>query len=213
MSATPGAVGAPPEPFWHRIPSIILYPVRGAAAITLIMLAVLAIMRGIPFIGLLLSIAMWVGAYKYAFEILRRTADGDMDAPEVVMSVDSGVVWRFLGLQVILGICLGILLVTGGLKLALIGLAAIVFLQPAMTMLLAMTGSLSEALTPSSAFSVVARIGWPYLAVVGLLFVMQASAFTAGLFLARYMPAIVATPPCTLRIRESIERPRRTPSA
>ena len=104
MNAAPRATTAPPEPFWQRIPAIILYPVRGAALVTLVMLALLAIFRFIPFIGWLISIAMWLGAYKYGFEILRRSADGDMEPPEVIVTVDSGVVWRFLALQIILAI-------------------------------------------------------------------------------------------------------------
>lgn len=183
---------ATPEPFWQRIPSIILYPVRGAALVTLVMLAIAAVLRGIPLIGFVISILMWLGAYKFAFEVLRRTADGHMDAPEAAISVDDGVVWRFLGLQLILGIVLGVCFLVGGEGLFFAGLALLVFLQPALTMTLAMTESLSETLDPSHAFSIVARVGWPYLAVVGLLFVIQASAMTAGAWLAVFMPASVA---------------------
>ncbi|MCC8363525.1 hypothetical protein LK996_10620 [Lysobacter sp. A6] len=191
MSA-PASTLATPEPFWQRIPSIILYPVRGAALVMLVMLAVAAIFRGIPLLGLVVSIAMWVGAYKFAFEVLRRTADGHMDSPEVAISVDNGVVWRFLGLQLILGLLLGVCLLTGSEVVFFGGLALLVFLQPALTMTLAMTESLGDALSPSNAFSIVARIGWPYLAVVGLLFVIQASAMTAGAWLAAFMPGPVA---------------------
>lgn len=191
MSA-PASTLATPEPFWQRIPSIILYPVRGAALVMLVMLAVAAIFRGIPLLGLVVSIAMWVGAYKFAFEVLRRTADGHMDSPEVAISVDNGVVWRFLGLQLILGLLLGVCLLTGSEVVFFGGLALLVFLQPALTMTLAMTESLGDALSPSNAFAIVARIGWPYLAVVGLLFVIQASAMTAGAWLAALMPGPVA---------------------
>ena len=192
MSATPRAATAPPEPFWQRIPAIILYPIRGAALVTLVMLALLAIFRGIPFIGWLISIAMWLGAYKYAFEILRRSADGDMEPPEVIVTVDSGVVWRFLVLQIVLVALLVLLMFTQSKLLIIGGLALLVFLQPALTMTLAMTGSLSSALSPSTAFSIVARVGWPYLAVVGLLFVIQLSALTAGAWLGHVVPPIVA---------------------
>ena len=186
------SVAASPEPFWQRIPSIILYPVRGAALVTLVMLAIAAILRGIPLIGFVLSILMWLGAYKFAFEVLRRTADGHMDAPEATINVDDGVVWRFLGLQLILGLVLGVCAIVGGETLFFVGLALLVFLQPALTMTLAMTESLSEALDPSHAFAIVGRVGWPYLAVVGLLFVIQASAMTAGAWLAVFMPSSVA---------------------
>jgi hypothetical protein len=45
MSA-PAATLATPEPFWQRIPSIILYPVRGAALVMLVMLSIAAVLRG-----------------------------------------------------------------------------------------------------------------------------------------------------------------------
>ena len=191
MSASASTM-AQPEPFWQRIPSIILYPVRGAALVMLVLLAIAAVFRGIPLLGLVVSIMMWLGAYKFAFEILRRTADGHMDSPEVAITVDNGVVWRFLGLQFILGLILGACLLTGSEAIFFGGLALLVFLQPALTMTLAMTGSLGDALSPSNAFAIVARIGWPYLAVVGLLFVIQASAMTAGVWLAAFMPGPVA---------------------
>ncbi|KGQ19987.1 putative membrane protein [Lysobacter dokdonensis DS-58] len=191
MSAASRAVSSP-EPFWHRIPSIILYPLRGAALITLVMLAVLALFRIIPVVGWILGGLMWLGAYKYAFEILRRSADGDMEAPEIVMSVDNGVVWRFLAMQFVMILFVVGLALTGSMALVVAGLVLVVFLQPAVTMTLAMTGSLSDALNPSMAFAVVGRVGWPYLAVVGLLFVIQASALTAGAWLGNFMPPFAA---------------------
>ena len=142
MNAGPRAAMAP-EPFWQRIPAIILYPLRGAGLVTLVMFAVLAVARVIPFIGFLIGLAMWLGAYKYAFEILRRSADGDMDPPEVILTVDSGVVWRFLVLQIVLGALVLALILTKSKLLVFGGIALLVFLQPALTMTLAMTGSLS----------------------------------------------------------------------
>ena len=51
MSARPRANVAPAEPFWQRIPSIALYPGRGAALMTLIALSLAGLLRVIPFIG------------------------------------------------------------------------------------------------------------------------------------------------------------------
>ncbi|MGO4550088.1 hypothetical protein AB4059_03150 [Lysobacter sp. 2RAF19] len=191
MNTAPRAAAAP-EPFWQRISAIALYPVRGAAFVTLVMLALLALARVLPFIGWLIGIAMWLAAYKYAFEILRRSADGDMESPEVILTVDNGVVWRFLALQILLGALFFALILTKHVLLIVGGLALLVFLQPALTMTLAMTGSLSAALNPATSFSVVARIGWPYLAVVGALFVIQLGAVMAGAWFGHIMPSFVA---------------------
>jgi hypothetical protein len=41
------------------------------------------------------SILMWLAAYKFAFRGAASHRDGDMDAPEVAVMVDNGLVWRF----------------------------------------------------------------------------------------------------------------------
>jgi tetratricopeptide (TPR) repeat protein len=190
MSARPRAVAPPAEPFWQRIPSIALYPARGAALMTLIALALASLLRVIPFIGGIVSILVWLAAYKYAFEILRRTADGYMDPPEVELSIDDGVVWRFVGMQVILAGALVACAVIAGAKAGLLALVVLGFLQPGMTMTLAMSGSMTAALNPANALSLVARVGFPYFAVFGLLFVIQASALIAGVAVARAFPLL-----------------------
>ena len=190
MSARPRANVAPAEPFWQRIPSIALYPGRGAALMTLIALSLAGLLRVIPFIGGIVNILVWLAAYKYAFEILRRTADGYMDPPEVEVSIEDGVVWRFIALQLILIAALLVCVGFGGPKLGLLALVVVAFLQPGMTMMLAMTGSLSSALNPAQSLSLVARVGFPYFAVFGLLLVIQASALMAGAWIAHVMPLL-----------------------
>jgi len=190
MNARPRAAIAPAEPFWQRIPSIALYPGRGAALMTLIALALASLLRIIPFIGGIVNILVWLAAYKYAFEILRRTADGYMDPPEVELAVDDGVVWRFIGMQLILVVALLACVGFGGPRLGLLALIVVAFLQPGMTMTLAMTGSLGAALNPLQTFSLVARVGFPYLAVFGLLLVIQASALMAVKWVAQALPLL-----------------------
>jgi hypothetical protein len=91
---------------------------------------------------------MWLGAYKYAFEILRRRRTATWSRPEVIVTVDSGVVWRFLGPAVRARCALRAAAAHAEQTLIYGGLALLVFLQPALTMTLAMTGSLTSALSP-----------------------------------------------------------------
>src|SRR5690606_40966671 len=56
---------------------------------------------GVQTCALPISIVLWVGAYKYAFEILRASADGRDDAPEVVATAETGTVLRFLAMQLV----------------------------------------------------------------------------------------------------------------
>jgi hypothetical protein len=83
-------------------------------------------------------------------------------------------------------------LALGGPVIGLLVVAAIVFQQPGCVISLALDGSLPRALNPATSLGLVARIGWPYLAVFGLLFVIQASALTAGAWLSRVMPPVLA---------------------
>ena len=184
---TPG-----PVPFWLRLRGISTYPFRGAALSSLIALTLLSLLGIVPLLGWIVVLLLWVAAYKYAFEILRNTADGRMEAPEVMLGTDDGVVVRLLGMMIVLGAVAIVALVVGGPAIGLLVLAAIVFLQPGCVMSLALDGSLSRALNPATSLRLVARIGWPYLAVFGLLFVIQASALTAGAWLSRVMPPVLA---------------------
>lgn len=185
--ATPG-----PVPFWLRLRAISTYPFRGAALSSLITLTLLSLLGIVPVLGWIIVLLLWIGAYKYAFEILRNTADGRMEAPEVVLGTDDGVVIRLLGMMLVLGAVAIVALVVGGPVIGLCVLAAIVFLQPGCVMSLALDGSLSHALNPATSLRLVTRIGWPYLAVFGLLFVIQASALTASAWLSRVMPPVLA---------------------
>ncbi|MGH8085879.1 MAG: hypothetical protein ACREPV_11465 [Lysobacter sp.] len=183
---------ATPVPFWQRLRAITLYPVRGAAFYSLLALTLASLLGLIPVIGWIVSILVWVGAYKYAFEILRATADGRMEAPEVVLGADDGVVIRLIGMQLIFIAVIVLAMVFGGPIIGLATIALIAFLQPGCVMSLAIDGSLSHALNPLTPLGLVERIGWPYLAVFGLLFVIQASMFTAAVWLAGVMPPVLA---------------------
>ncbi|HEV8692826.1 MAG TPA: hypothetical protein VGQ93_01370 [Lysobacter sp.] len=186
-----GSNHATPMPFWHRLRAIVLYPMRGAALVTLITLTLASLFGMLPVIGWIISILTWLAAYKYAFEILRTTADGRTDSPETVLGVDDGVVWRFFALIFLLILAVAIVAGIFGPMIGLAALAFVVFLQPGFIISLAMDGSLTRALNPAVALSVVGRVGWPYLAVFALLFVIQASKVTASRWLADVMPPVV----------------------
>lgn len=180
-----------PAPFWHRLRAIVLYPVRGGALVTLVTLTLFSLLGLLPGIGWIMLILTWLSAYKYAFGILRATADGHMDSPETVLSAGDGVVWRFFTLMLLLGLAVAIVAWIFGPPVGWMALALVVFLQPGFIISLAMDGSLLRALNPAVALEVVARVGWPYLAVFALLFVIQMSEATASRWLDEVMPPVV----------------------
>lgn len=184
----------PIPPFWQRLRSIAAYPFQGAALVTIVVLVLaMAVLAWAPLLGLIFVLICWLAAYKYAFEILQETAHGKLEPPERVLQIEGSMVLQYIGLQIILFL-LPILVMARlpALGVALFVLAVIV--QPVATMVLAMSGSLINALAPGRWLAVIARIGWPYLAVVGLLLVIQVSAANAGEALSRVLPAIIAGP-------------------
>ncbi len=183
----------PIEPFWNRLPDIARYPFRGGALVSLIVFSLGSLLGLLPgLIGLILGIVVWVAAYRYAFEILVRTAHGRMDAPEITTHTDSGVVWRFIVLWLLYLILFVACILIGGPALGIVAILLLSLLLPGAIISLAMDGVLGQALDPKTPFAIMSRIGAPYFAAFGLLFVIQLSAATAEGWLARFMPALVA---------------------
>lgn len=182
---------ATPVPFWHRLRAITLYPITGAALYSLIALTFASLLAFLPFIGWLIGIVTWLAVYKYAFQILRATADGRMDPPEGTLGVDDGVVTRLILMQLVFLAVVILLGISAGPVFAVLAILVIALMQPGSLMSLAMDGSLRHALNPMTPLDIATRVGWPYLAVFCLLFVIQASAMTAGIWLAKYMPPVI----------------------
>jgi hypothetical protein len=187
-----------PVPFWHRLRQITLYPVRGAALAMLVGLTAGSLLGYLPVLGFVFSIIVWGSAYKFAFEILRTTADGHMDAPDAMTSVDGGVVWRFIGLQFVMALVFLAALAGGGPVIGIVVLVLIVLMQPGCIMSLAIDGDFGRAIDPTTTFAIMSRVGAPYFAVFALLLVIQASAATAGEWLSTLMPAVLGELALTL---------------
>lgn len=180
-----------PQPFWLRLPAITLYPLHGPALYALIALTLCTLLGMLPGVGLILSIIIWIGIYRYAFEVLRETANGRLTSPEHTFNSSDGTVLRLLAMMILMGIFVVVMGVIFGPAIALLTLAVVAFLQPGCVISLAMDGSLRTALNPATPITLAVRIGWPYLAAFALLFVIQASAMTAGVWLNKLMPPIV----------------------
>jgi hypothetical protein len=181
-----------PAPFWTRTRAIALYPLRGGALFALIALTLCRLLGMLPGIGWILGMVTALAIYKYAFEILRHTADGYMEAPERGFDIGDGVVLRLLALMIVLGAVVAAAALLAGPVVGLLTLLAVVLLQPGFLISLAIDGSLRRALNPAVSIGLALRIGWPYLAAFGLLFVIQASALTAARWLQHYLPPLAS---------------------
>lgn len=184
---------SPIVPFWNRLPAFAFYPLRGVTLASLLVLTVLITFASFaPFIGWLLAGLIWLAALKQAFEMLLATANGRMDAPVVSFDIGNGTVVRYVLLQltaILFPLLLGLLLSPA---IGLIALLLMGVLLPAATIGLAISESLRVALNPEYLMRIATRIGWPYLAVVGLSLVIQYSAANADALLAHVLPGPLA---------------------
>jgi tetratricopeptide (TPR) repeat protein len=191
MSVPPPEQSDPIVPFWDRLPEITRYPAHSSALITIVILAFGNLAIFLPF-GQILSLLVTVALYRYAFECLRATANGYMEPPELLQSTDSSLGWKQIGLMIIfmLAAVLGIALF--GPKLGVLLVLFLGICLPGATMTLAMDESLSNALNPAKWIAIFTRIGWPYLAVVGLCLVILTSQNYAAAMAASVLPLFIA---------------------
>ncbi len=181
----------PIVPFWNRLREISLYPMHADAMLTICVLALCHLVAFLPF-GRFLDLVVWVAMYKYAFECLRASADGRLTPPEGSVNVEDSTGWGQIWLQlvfIVAGVAGFLLLGPGG---GLVVLVVLGLSWPAAVMSLAMDGSLGHALNPATWLAILARIGWPYVAVVLLYFVFFASQLYAQAFALRLLPGFLA---------------------
>ncbi|MBB3802716.1 hypothetical protein FHR47_002995 [Xanthomonas arboricola] len=186
------AVQAAPAPFWTRIPAIATYPLRGSALYALIALTLCSALLVLPgILKLLVMGVLGMATYTYAFDILRHTADGQADAPRLGYNSFDSAVLRLILLAIALGIVIGASAVVAGPFGLTIAYVATLLLLPGMLISLAIDGSLRRALNPAVSIDMAMRIGWPYLAAYGLLYVIQGSGTAAAFIALTYLPPIV----------------------
>jgi hypothetical protein len=181
----------PIVPFWNRLREISLYPLHADAMLTICVLAACHLVAFLPF-GRFLDLLVWVAMYKYAFECLRASANGRLTPPEGSIGVEDSTGWSQIWLQFVFiaaAVAGFVLLGPGG------GLAVLVLLGlcwPAAVMSLAMDQNLPHALNPATWLAILARLGWPYVAVVLLYFVFFASQLYAQAFAMQILPGFLA---------------------
>lgn len=166
-------------PFWNRIPRFFLYPLQPRGLLVLLAVAVPLIALPLSFLGLLLRLPLLLGFIKYNLQVLAESSEGQLQPPPlgaVLASDGYSMPLKLFAIYIVLGTLQDVLarLTDSWLLLGLAGLLANLVL-PAMIMVLAVSGSLLAALTPSTVSGLILRIGWPYLALYGLLTMLGSS--------------------------------------
>ncbi len=191
MPASMTSESAPIVPFWNRLPAMVRYPAHMGSLITIILLGLARVLGLVP-LGFVWMLLVTVAMYRYAFDCLLATADGRMEPPEVSVTDDSGLGWKLIGLIIILYLFLGVCAHFMGRGAGVVVACLVGFALPAAIITLAMEQSLLRALNPGKWIGVITRIGWPYLAAVGLCLVVLFSQSHAEAWVARLVPKLGA---------------------
>ncbi|MBS0213398.1 MAG: DUF4013 domain-containing protein [Proteobacteria bacterium] len=177
-------------PFWNRLPAVMAYPAHAGAMATIVLLGLAQVLWILP-LGWILVLLAAIALYRYAFECLQASAEGFLTPPQVSLGARSlGGTYIWMIVILFLALIVGTIMLgrSAGVVLALMFGACL----PAATMTLAMTDSLGEALNPLKWMAIIAAIGWPYLAMVGVsMAILMSEGFAKG-FVAQYMPLPVA---------------------
>jgi predicted Zn-dependent protease len=171
-------VGHSTPPFWSQMQKFFAYPFRANGLIFLALIAlltagtVLLFERG----GLLAWIAIFIVAsliVSQGLKVIEFGSQGKTRPPSLLELFDGNpATLKMIGLMLAYVFGVGALS-----KLGLLGVLAIFGLSvllPASIMLLAISGSLLEAINPIQTFNLASKIGWSYLGLVLVLLVISA---------------------------------------
>jgi len=193
--AKPDPAPAAPKlaPVHERWPEILRYPLHPGALSTCVAIAVAHLVAHIP-VGFILDLLVWAAFFKYAFEVLRWTANGRAEAPEISFTVSDGIA-RYAMLLFVLSE-VSIILLTylygpfAGLALGVL----LMFGMPAMMIVLALEEGMLRAINPIVWLILAQRIGKNYFVLVGFFVAALIVQSLFSLALAPIVPGIIATP-------------------
>jgi tetratricopeptide (TPR) repeat protein len=146
----------------------------------MISLALLTFCYGWPILGGWLR---WLGyalGVKYAFAIMRRTAQGRFSAPKVtgdMVLFDNMMVIKNIIIYIIVGLACFWVFRQMGSAVGFLFLAFVLLLIPAMIIMLVATESLISALNPVLFINMAWRIGWSYLLMYFFMLLLLSAPF------------------------------------
>ncbi len=168
-------------PFWRRMPKFFVYPLQLSSMLRIVGYALmtgLSMLLPPPFGGVLYLI-MWIMFLKYAFVVMERTANGQLDEPDDLNGQqhgDAAQVMRQFGLFFMFGFgVVGASLVLGRSAGYVIGALLMSVVMPAGIMIIAVSKSLPQALNPFQILFYMGTIRSPYFALCFLIFSLTSS--------------------------------------
>jgi len=164
-------------PLWNRMGEVFKYGFEKSpiivCALSAISIAVASVLPVFMFAFLLLIVGI-LYPYKYAYTALEQTAEGDLKPPELNGNDDLvgyEILFKQLGVLVVL-IAFTFILGDFNSTLAWIFLYSGLLLLPASIMTMGMTHSFQSAMNPILLVTIIYRVGWYYLGLIGLIMMM-----------------------------------------
>ena len=172
---------------------IFLYPLQSGPLSTNVALAVSHLVAHIP-LGFILDLLVWTAFFKYAFEVLRWSANGREQAPEISFTVGDGIARFAMLLLVLAEVAIILVAYIEGAGAAFALGVGLMFVMPAIITIMAVDEDMLRALNPFAWIAMAIRLGSTYLVLVAV--------FCAALFvqsivaaaLANVVPGILVTP-------------------
>ncbi len=154
-------------PFWSILHKFFAYPFQKQPLILILVLSsAFVLLSGAGLFHSLLRFVLWAVLLKYAFCVLKKTATGSLEAPELSaknLSDNFEIVFKQIAIYFITGFLFIEVSKTAGPIVGILFLLFAFLSIPAMILVLIATDSLVAALNPMIFVRVAWRIGWGYL--------------------------------------------------
>ncbi len=180
---------------WHtQLGAFFLYPLRPAVLPALVLLTFCSMIAGyLSVLGMFIAIAATLTAYKFAFEILSHHSHGWEEPPEAMMTVNNGLVFRYLIVLMVVGAFYWVIDHYFGSTAGFVVLAIFCLIQPGYTMVAVIDGSTLSAINPVQWLRLMRVLGNGYFLLAILLFSAQLLETWLTQHVFSFMPNIIAT--------------------
>ncbi len=165
------------EPFWNRFDKAFRYPLNTQSLIIIIVLSVLtSVVTYIPF-GFLVNIVLMGTLLKYSFSCLQETANGMMNAPDIIAAEDdsSSLLWKLFLIAVSVVGSLSIASAYLGSAIPTLLSGVLIITLPATLIIFVMNDSVLAAINPLNQIKLINSIGLPYALLLCIILIMFAS--------------------------------------
>ncbi|HEX7046026.1 MAG TPA: hypothetical protein VF275_00445 [Gammaproteobacteria bacterium] len=178
------------KPFWTQAGAFFTHPLKTAGLVTLVVMTAISAVLPQSMIGLIGMLLLSVFTVHYGLNIIERVRYGDMVPPKLADVFEPDAVQLLLK-QIAVMILLGLFVVGAAFLDPVLGFFAMLFVLlavPASTMLLVMTGSVTEAVHPRDLALLMLRIGPTYLLLWVCLMIVAAGPSLVMPMLAPVLP-------------------------